>query len=431
MDALSSQAAAGGYAATLIAARESGRFFGMMTTAAGTVPPAKVLVLGAGVAGLQAVATAKRLGAIVTGFDIRRAAWEQIASLGGRPLELDFIPDAEGEGGYARPLTDEENAKVRDAIGENAAKQDVIVTTAAIPGRPAPLLITAEAVRGMQPGSVIVDLAAETGGNCELTEAGQTVVEGGVKVVGPRNLASEMPAPASQLYAKNLENLLGLLVTEEGELNVDFEDDIVAAACITHGGEIKNERAREADELDDRDHDLRPRRLRRLRGDLEGADHPAHAADVADQRDPRHRHARRPDRRRLRRRRARVRDRHDRDRLRRDQHRRRLHGHRPDARHVLQKAETEGRAPTAERAARDRPGRVRAGRRRRHGALHRRLLALHHRRPPRHPPDHGQAGQPDRRRRHGDRRGHHAAARRDRQLGPDRARPRRSAPPSA
>jgi len=243
MDALSSQAAAAGYAAMLIAARESGRFFGMMTTAAGTVPPAKVLVLGAGVAGLQAVATAKRLGAIVTGFDIRRAAWEQIASLGGRPLELDFIPDAEGEGGYARPLTDEENAKVVEAIGENAAKQDVIVTTAAIPGRPAPLLITADAVRGMQPGSVIVDLAAETGGNCELTEAGGTVVEGGVRVVGPRNLASEMPVPASQLYAKNLENLLGLLVSEEGQLNVDFEDDIVAAACITHGGEIRNERA--------------------------------------------------------------------------------------------------------------------------------------------------------------------------------------------
>ena len=243
MDALSSQAAAAGYAAMLIAARSSGRFFGMMTTAAGTVPPAKVLVLGAGVAGLQAVATAKRLGAIVTGFDIRRAAWEQIASLGGRPLELDFIPDAEGEGGYARPLTDEENEQVRVAIGENAAKQDIIVTTAAIPGRPAPLLITADAVRGMAPGSVIVDLAAETGGNCELTQLGETVVENGVKVLGPRNLASEMPRPASQLYAKNLENLLGLLVSEEGALHVDFEDDIVAAACITHGGEIRNERA--------------------------------------------------------------------------------------------------------------------------------------------------------------------------------------------
>ena len=243
MDALSSQAAAAGYAATLIAARESGRFFGMMTTAAGTVPPAKVLVLGAGVAGLQAVATAKRLGAIVTGFDIRRAAWEQIASLGGRPLELDFIPDAEGEGGYARPLTDAENEQVREALTENAAKQDIIITTAAIPGRPAPLLVTAAAVRGMAPGSVIVDLAAETGGNCELTEAGETVVENGVKVIGPRDLASEMPAPASQLYAKNLENLLGLMVDDEGRLAIDFSDDILAAARVTEGGEIKNERA--------------------------------------------------------------------------------------------------------------------------------------------------------------------------------------------
>ncbi len=243
MDALSSQASAAGYAATLIAVRESGRFFGMMTTAAGTVPPAKVLVLGAGVAGLQAVATAKRLGAIVTGFDIRRAAWEQIASLGGRPLELDFIPDAEGEGGYARPLTEEENQQVREALGENAAKQDVILTTAAIPGRPAPLLITAAAVGAMQPGSVIVDVAAETGGNCELTRVGETVLENGVRVLGPRNLASEMPAPASQLYAKNLENLLGLLITEEGQVKVDFEDDILAAACITRDGQIRNERA--------------------------------------------------------------------------------------------------------------------------------------------------------------------------------------------
>ena len=244
MDALSSQAAAAGYAATLIAARESGRFFGMMTTAAGTVPPAKVLVLGAGVAGLQALATAKRLGAIVTGFDIRRAAWEQIASLGGRPLELDFIPDAEGEGGYARPLTEAENAQVREALATNAAKQDIILTTAAIPGRPAPLLITAQAVANMAPGSVIVDLAAETGGNCELTKPGETIVsENGVRVLGPRNLASEMAVPASQLYAKNLENLLGLMVTEQGELDLDFADDILAAACITTGGEIKNERA--------------------------------------------------------------------------------------------------------------------------------------------------------------------------------------------
>jgi proton-translocating NAD(P)+ transhydrogenase subunit alpha len=246
MDALSSQANVAGYAAALLAATEAGRFFPMMTTAAGTVAPAKVLVLGAGVAGLQAIATARRLGAIVTGFDIRRAAWEQIASLGGRPLELDFIPDAEAEGGYARPLTDEENAKVREALTENAARQDVIITTALIPGRPAPLLITADAVRGMQPGSVIVDLAAESGGNCELTRAGEAVVEGGVKVIGPRNLPSELAAHASQLYAKNLENLLGLLISEDGELTLDFEDEIIAGACITHEGEIRHEGARRA-----------------------------------------------------------------------------------------------------------------------------------------------------------------------------------------
>jgi NAD(P) transhydrogenase subunit alpha len=246
MDALSSQANVAGYAAALLAAREAGRFFPMMTTAAGTVAPAKVLVLGAGVAGLQAIATAKRLGAIVTGFDIRRAAWEQIASLGGRPLELDFIPDAEAEGGYARPLTDEENAQVRDALAENAAKQDVIITTALIPGRPAPLLITADAVRSMAPGSVIIDLAGDSGGNCELTKAGETVVESGVKIIAPVNLPSEMAADASQLYAKNVENLLGLLVSEEGELALDWDDEIVAGACITHGGEIKHERARDA-----------------------------------------------------------------------------------------------------------------------------------------------------------------------------------------
>jgi H+-translocating NAD(P) transhydrogenase subunit alpha len=244
MDALSSQANVAGYAAALLAATEAGRFFPMMTTAAGTVAPAKVLVLGAGVAGLQAIATAKRLGAIVTGFDIRRAAWEQIASLGGRPLELDFIPDAEAEGGYARPLTDEENEKVREALTENAAKQDVIITTALIPGRPAPLLITAEAVRGMQPGSVIVDLAGESGGNVELTQPGETVDEAGVKIISPLNLPSEMATHASQLYAKNIENLLGLLV-QEGELKLDFDDEVIAGACITHDGEIRNERAKE------------------------------------------------------------------------------------------------------------------------------------------------------------------------------------------
>jgi proton-translocating NAD(P)+ transhydrogenase subunit alpha len=246
MDALSSQANVAGYAATLLAATEVGRFFPMMTTAAGTVAPARVLVLGAGVAGLQAIATAKRLGAVVSGFDIRRAAWEQIASLGGRPLELDFIPDAEAEGGYARPLTDEENEKVREALADAAAKQDVIITTALVPGRKAPLLITADAVRSMQPGSVIIDLAGESGGNCELSVAGETVDEGGVKIIAPLNLPSEMATHASQLYAKNVENLLKLLVSEEGALNMDFEDEVVAGACLTHEGEIKNERAREA-----------------------------------------------------------------------------------------------------------------------------------------------------------------------------------------
>ena len=345
MDALSSQAAAAGYAATLIGARESGRFFGMMTTAAGTVPPAKVLVLGAGVAGLQAVATAKRLGAIVTGFDIRRAAWEQIASLGGRPLELDFIPDAEGEGGYARPLTDEENAQVRDALAENAAKQDIIVTTAAIPGRPAPLLITAEAVRNMAPGSVIVDLAAETGGNCELTQPGQTVVEDGVKVIGPRNLPSEMPAPASQLYAKNLENLLGLIVTDEGERqgrlrgrhhrrrlhhpgrrDQEREGSEVAMSLMTEitifvlavfvGFEVISK-------VPTTLHTPLMSQTNAIHGIvmLGGLIVLGYADDG-----------------------ARVRDRDDRDRLRRDQHRRRLHGHRPDARHV--RAKSRNRRPT-------------------------------------------------------------------------------------
>jgi NAD(P) transhydrogenase subunit alpha len=248
MDALSSQANVAGYAAALLAARECGKFFPMMTTAAGTVAPAKVLVLGAGVAGLQAIATAKRLGAVVTGFDIRRAAWEQISSLGGRPLELDFIPDAEAEGGYARPLTDEENEQVREALAENAKRQDVIITTAQIPGRPAPTLITADAARGMRAGSVIVDLAADSGGNCELTKAGETVIDGPVKVIGPSNLVSEMATDASQLYSKNVENLLGLLIDDEGNLELDFDDEIVAGACITHGGEIRNERAKEVAE---------------------------------------------------------------------------------------------------------------------------------------------------------------------------------------
>ena len=184
----------------------------MMTTAAGTVAPAKVLVLGAGVAGLQAIATAKRLGGVVTGFDVRSVVKEQIESLGGRFLEVEAVKDAEGEGGYARPLTDEENEKLRDELATAAARQDVIITTAQIPGRDAPLLITAEAVKGMQPGSVIVDLAAETGGNGGGHEGrGDGRHENGVKVIGPVNLPSEMAPDASALYAKNLVNLLELI----------------------------------------------------------------------------------------------------------------------------------------------------------------------------------------------------------------------------
>jgi NAD(P) transhydrogenase subunit alpha len=248
MDALSSQANLAGYMSVLIAARESGQLFPMMTTAAGTIAPAKVLVLGAGVAGLQAIATAKRLGAIVTGFDVRRAAWEQIASLGGRPLELDFLPDAEGEGGYARPLTDEENEKVREEVGKAAAKQDVVITTAQIPGRPAPILITAAAIKEMGDGAVIIDLAGESGGNTELTEGGQTVTKEGVTIISPVNLPSEMAEDASALYAKNIQNLLELMVGEGGALNLNFEDEVLAGAVLTHEGEIKNERAKEVAE---------------------------------------------------------------------------------------------------------------------------------------------------------------------------------------
>src|SRR5215207_7987357 len=245
MDALSSQANLGGYMSVLIAARESGKLFPMMTTAAGTIPPAKVLVLGAGVAGLQAIATAKRLGAVVTGFDVRSVVKEQVESLGGRFLEVEAVKDAEGEGGYARPLTEEEDERLRGELAVAAQKMDIIISTAAIPGRRAPLLLTADAVRGMQPGSAIVDLAAETGGNCELTEPGRTVVEDGVKVIAPVNLPSEMAGNASALYAKNLQNLLELMIGEQSQLQLNFEDEVLAESCLTHEGEIRSERARE------------------------------------------------------------------------------------------------------------------------------------------------------------------------------------------
>jgi len=249
MDALSSQATVTGYVAALIAARELPRFFPMLTTAAGTVRPAKVLVLGAGVAGLQAIATSRRLGAAVQAFDVRSAVKEQIESLGARFLELDMgLEDAEAAGGYARPLTDEEQQRQRELLAEEIGQMDAVICTAAVPGRPAPLLVTEQAVRNMKPGSVIVDLAAETGGNCELTEPGETVVREDVTIVGPLGLASTMPDHASSLYARNVQALLQLMV-KEGELTLDFEDEVLAGACITRDGEIVHEGARKAAEV--------------------------------------------------------------------------------------------------------------------------------------------------------------------------------------
>jgi NAD(P) transhydrogenase subunit alpha len=246
MDALSSQATVGGYRAGLIAAQELGRFFPMLTTAAGTIRPAQVLVLGAGVAGLQAIATARRLGAVLHAFDVRSAVKEQIESLGAKFVELDIgLEDAEDAGGYARALTDEEQQRQREALAEVIGRMDGVISTAAIPGRPAPLLIIEDAVKQMKPGSVIVDLAAETGGNCELTKAGETVVAHDVTIIGPTNLASTMPDHASQLYSNNIRSFLELIVGEEGALEVDFDDEIITGACITRDGQIVNERTKE------------------------------------------------------------------------------------------------------------------------------------------------------------------------------------------
>lgn len=247
MDALSSQATVAGYRAVLIAAQELGRFFPMLTTAAGTIRPAKVLVLGAGVAGLQAIATARRLGAVVSAFDVRSAVKEQIESLGARFVELDIgLEDAEAAGGYARALTDEEQQRQREALADVIAQVDVVISTAAVPGRPAPLLVIDDAVRRMPAGSVVVDLAAETGGNCEHTEAGETVVRDDVKIVGPVNVPASMPDHASQLYAKNVQALLGLMAEDDGGLRLDFDDEIIAGACITRDGEIVHEGAKAA-----------------------------------------------------------------------------------------------------------------------------------------------------------------------------------------
>jgi NAD(P) transhydrogenase subunit alpha len=246
MDALSSQANIAGYRSALIGAQELGRFYPMLMTAAGTIRPATVLVLGAGVAGLQAIATARRLGAVVQGFDVRAAVKEQVESLGAKFLEFDLGEDLEGSGGYAKELTAEQQQRQQELMAEAIGKCDVVITTALVPGRRAPILVTEKAVELMKPGSVIVDLAGEAGGNCELSEPGQTVVRHDVKILAPLNVPSTMAEHASQLYARNLESLLGLMISEQGELSLDFEDEVIAGACITRDGEIVHQGARDA-----------------------------------------------------------------------------------------------------------------------------------------------------------------------------------------
>ena len=236
MDALSSQANVAGYKAVLLAASESTRFFPMLTTAAGTVKPASVLVLGVGVAGLQALATAKRLGARTTGYDVRPEVADQVRSVGAQWLKLGGEElAASGEGGYARELTEQEREQQQEALEKAITGFDVVITTALVPGRPAPRLVTAAAVEGMKPGSVVVDLAGETGGNCELTEPGRTVVKHDVTIASPLNLPATMPEHASELYSKNITALLELLIID-GKLAPDFGDEVVAAACVTHRG---------------------------------------------------------------------------------------------------------------------------------------------------------------------------------------------------
>ncbi|MEO6690383.1 MAG: Re/Si-specific NAD(P)(+) transhydrogenase subunit alpha [Dokdonella sp.] len=243
MDVLSSQAAVAGYKAVLIAAEAAPKFFPMLTTAAGTIRPSKVLIVGAGVAGLQAIATARRLGAQVEGFDVRPETKEQIESLGAKFLDLGV--SAAGSGGYARELTQEERDRQQQALADHLKGIDVVVTTAAVPGRKAPRIISASMVAGMKPGSVIVDIAAETGGNCELSEAGKTVVSAnGVSVIGTTNLPASAPVHASEMYARNLYNFLELSL-KEGTLTLDWDDELIAKTCVTHAGEIKHEPTRQ------------------------------------------------------------------------------------------------------------------------------------------------------------------------------------------
>jgi NAD(P) transhydrogenase subunit alpha len=243
MDALSSQASLAGYKAVIMAAARLSKFYPMLMTAAGTIPPARVLVLGAGVAGLQAIATARRLGAVVEAYDVRPAVKEEVHSLGATFLELS-LEGQEGTGGYAREQSEEFLRRQRELLTERVGVADVVITTAAIPGRRAPVLISAEMVRGMRPGSVIVDLAAETGGNVELTRAGEVIEVQGVTVDGTRNVAGTVPFHASLLYSRNVANLL-LYLVKDGKLELDFEDEIVSGSCVTHAGQVVHPGARE------------------------------------------------------------------------------------------------------------------------------------------------------------------------------------------
>jgi NAD(P) transhydrogenase subunit alpha len=245
MDALSSQANIAGYRSALIGAQELGRYYPMLMTAAGTIKPATVLVLGAGVAGLQAIATARRLGAVVQGFDVRAAVKEQVESLGAKFLEFDLGGDLEGAGGYAKQLSEEQQQRQQELMAEAIGKVDVVITTAAVPGRRAPILVTEKAVELMKPGSVIVDLAAESGGNCELSVPGESIIRHDVKILAPLNVPSTMAEHASQLYARNIQALLGLMI-EDGALKLDFEDEVIAGACITRDHEIVHEGAKAA-----------------------------------------------------------------------------------------------------------------------------------------------------------------------------------------
>jgi len=238
MDVLSSQATVVGYKGVLLAAATAGRFFPMLVTAAGTLPPARVLVLGAGVAGLQAIATARRLGAVVSAFDVRPVVKEQVESLGAKFLDLQIAEHAETAGGYAKELSEDTHRRELEFIAQHVKDADIVITTAAIPGKRAPILITAAAVRAMKPGSVIVDLAVETGGNCELAQPGKDVIENGVAVLGPLNVPSTVPFHASQMYARNISSFL-LYLVKDGALRLDFEDEIVRDTCVTHAGEVR------------------------------------------------------------------------------------------------------------------------------------------------------------------------------------------------